>query len=253
MTAKSKVAVIRTQPETVLQDYQRLFEVAGGKKALRSDVTTIIKDNISWHFPMPAANTTPWQLEGAIQALRKNGLADLVCVENETVVTGNRVAVSKELVPLKHIGITNEQLAWAKKIMKKVEKEGMPPLQKDGIPDAMYAKDWIGMHEVQDGVDSLEVMVVRIGDVAFVGLNSEVFAEFGMDIKSGSPFKNTIVTGLTNDSRGYFPTKVSFTQGPKGFTPMITGYETTPGSTYFEIGSGEKMAESAVEQLKRIF
>ena len=137
--------------------------------------------------------------------------------------------------------------------MKKVEKEGMPPLQKDGIPDAMYAKDWIAMHEVQDQVDSLEVMVVRIGDVAFVGLNSEVFAEFGMDIKSRSPFKNTIVTGLTNDSRGYFPTEISFTQGPKGFTPMITGYETTPGSTYFEIGSGEKMAESAVKQLKRIF
>ena len=33
------------------------------------DLTTILKDNISWHFPFPAANTTPWQLEGTIQAL----------------------------------------------------------------------------------------------------------------------------------------------------------------------------------------
>ena len=105
----------------------------------------------------------------------------------------------------------------------------------------------------QDITDSVEVMVVRIGDMAFVGLPGEMFNEFGIDIKSKSPCKNTIVTGLTNDERSYFPTKVSFTQGPKGFTPYITGYETTPGSTLYEIGSGEKLAESAVNQLKKIF
>ena len=109
------------------------------------------------------------------------------------------------------------------------------------------------MQKNQDVVDSLEVMVIRIGDVAFVGLPGEMFNELGVDIKTQSPCKNTIVTGLTNDSRSYFPTKVSFTQGPKGFTPMITGYETTPGSTRYEIGAGEKLAESAVNQLKRIF
>jgi uncharacterized protein (DUF362 family) len=35
---------------------------------------------------MPSANTTPWQLEGTILALRHAGLADLVCVQNKTVV-----------------------------------------------------------------------------------------------------------------------------------------------------------------------
>ena len=143
------------------------------------------------------------------------------------------------MVPVKRITITEEQLAWAKAVIKKVEKEGMPPAQADGIPDAAYAKDWIKMHEIQDQVDSIEVMVVRIGDIAFVGLPGEIFTEFGM--------------GLTNDNREYFPTKVSFTQGPKGFTPMITGYETTPGSTIYEIGAGEKLAESAVSQLKKLF
>ena len=33
-------------------------------QALTRGATTILKDNISWHFPFPAANTTPWQLEG---------------------------------------------------------------------------------------------------------------------------------------------------------------------------------------------
>ncbi len=83
----SKVAVLHTQPETVLQDYQRLFELAGGAQALKPDVTTILKDNITWHFPMPAANTTPWQLEGTILALRQAGFDDLVCVQNQTVIT----------------------------------------------------------------------------------------------------------------------------------------------------------------------
>ena len=34
---------------------------------------------------------------------------------------------------------------------------------------------------------------------------------------------------------------------------MITGYETTPGTTKYEIGSGEKLAESAIRQLKALF
>lgn len=84
---KSKVAIVRTCPETVLLDYERVFELGGGAKALASEVPTILKDNISWHFPMPAANTTPWQLEGTILALRQAGFADLVCVQNQTVVT----------------------------------------------------------------------------------------------------------------------------------------------------------------------
>ncbi len=87
MPIKSTVAVLRTRPENVLQDYQHLFELAGGNQTLRPDSTTILKDNISWHFPMPAANTTPWQLEGSIIALRQAGFDDLVCVQNHTVGT----------------------------------------------------------------------------------------------------------------------------------------------------------------------
>jgi uncharacterized protein (DUF362 family) len=87
MAAKSRVAVLFTRPETVIHDYQRLFELAGGSEILQSKTTTILKDNITWHFPMPGANTTPWQLEGTILALRQAGFDDLVCVQNQTVVT----------------------------------------------------------------------------------------------------------------------------------------------------------------------
>jgi uncharacterized protein (DUF362 family) len=84
---KSKVAVLRVAPGSVLADVSRLCELAGMPSALARGSTTILKDNISWHFPFPAANTTPWQLEGTIRALCGAGLNDLVCVQNQTVVT----------------------------------------------------------------------------------------------------------------------------------------------------------------------
>ncbi len=84
---KSKVAVLRVSPDTILSDIHRLVSLAGVDSALAPGKTTILKDNISWHFPFPAANTTPWQLEGAIQALAAHGFDDQVCVQNKTVVT----------------------------------------------------------------------------------------------------------------------------------------------------------------------
>ncbi len=85
--AKSKVAVVKTSPETVLEDYQNLLRLAEVQSFLSKDKVTILKDNISWHFPFPGANTTPWQLEGTIMGLKKLGYEQLVAVENETVVT----------------------------------------------------------------------------------------------------------------------------------------------------------------------
>jgi uncharacterized protein (DUF362 family) len=87
MSKKAIVAALRTRPASVLDDYARLVDLAGAREHLASGATTILKDNISWHFPFPAANTTPWQLEGTLRALRAEGYTDLVCVQNKTVVT----------------------------------------------------------------------------------------------------------------------------------------------------------------------
>lgn len=85
--AKSKVAVLRVKPATILNDIERLCALAGMGGALDRSVGTILKDNISWHYPFPGANTTPWQLEGAILALQRAGFHDVTCVQNKTVVT----------------------------------------------------------------------------------------------------------------------------------------------------------------------
>ncbi len=87
MPPKSKVAVLKTHPKTVLEDVGRTMDLAEVSRHLAAGATTILKDNISWHFPFPGANTTPWQLEGTIQKLRADGYTDQVCVQNNTVVT----------------------------------------------------------------------------------------------------------------------------------------------------------------------
>ena len=85
--SKYKVAILQTSPETVIQDYIRLLDLAGAASCLAPNHQTILKDNISWHLHFPSANTTPWQLEGTIQGLQSKGINDLVAVHNNTVVT----------------------------------------------------------------------------------------------------------------------------------------------------------------------
>ena len=84
---KSIVSIIKTKPVSVFEDIQALCDLAGLEKELSTTQVTILKDNISWHFPFLSANTTPWQLEGVIRSLKASGLADLVDVHNNTVVT----------------------------------------------------------------------------------------------------------------------------------------------------------------------
>lgn len=85
--ARAKVAVIKTNSSKVIEDIDHLLKLADIEQVLPTEKTTILKDNISWHMPFLSANTTPWQLEGVIKALKKRSYKELVCVENRTVVT----------------------------------------------------------------------------------------------------------------------------------------------------------------------
>jgi len=83
---KSKVAVLKTRPETVLDDINRLMKMADYEKHLPKDKDTILKINISWHYYYPACSTTPWQLDGVTKTLRESGYKNLIPAQNRTVV-----------------------------------------------------------------------------------------------------------------------------------------------------------------------
>lgn len=167
-------------------------------------------------------------------------------------VGGCEVAVLRRFIPVKRMAISEEQYIWAGKVMAAVARKGMPPFQLNGMPDEYYAQEWMRMYQTQSQCDSLEVMVCRIGDVAVVGLPGEFFSEFRRQIRESSPFRHTLVVGIANDNRKYFPTEISFTQGSGGFLPMAHGYETTPGTTLYEVGAGEQIAGAAVELLNEL-
>jgi len=88
---KSRVAVLKTTPKTVINDIDRVLRSAGIDQALKKDCATILKINISWHFYYPACSTTPWQLDGAVSSLKQLGYGQLIPAQNRTVVINPRM------------------------------------------------------------------------------------------------------------------------------------------------------------------
>ena len=83
----SKVAVLKTSPETVLEDYKKQMHLAEYEKAISKDKETILKINLSWSLYFPACSTEPWQLEGVVKTMIEEGYGNILPVENKTVVT----------------------------------------------------------------------------------------------------------------------------------------------------------------------
>ena len=85
-TAKPKVAVVYTSPETVIDDIGRAMRLAEYESFLPKDLATLLKINISWQHYYPACSTSPWQLDGVVHALKDDGYSDLIPTHNGTVV-----------------------------------------------------------------------------------------------------------------------------------------------------------------------
>lgn len=85
---KSTVAILRTSPRTILADYHKLMNLAGYQDVVAKDADTALKVNISWHFFFPGSSTTPWQLEGVIRAMKRDGYdaQQVHACHNRTVV-----------------------------------------------------------------------------------------------------------------------------------------------------------------------
>ncbi len=94
---KSKVAVLKTDPVNIFQDYQRLMNLAGYTGVISSKRETLLKLNLSWSLFYPACSTPPWQLDAVIGALVEDGFSRdrIHPVENKTVVTNTQIGAEK--------------------------------------------------------------------------------------------------------------------------------------------------------------
>ncbi len=83
----STVAVLKTTPKTVVEDYGKLMRLAKYEKVLPKGNETLLKLNLSWSLYFPSCSTEPWQLEGVVKTMQEDGYTKILPVENKTVVT----------------------------------------------------------------------------------------------------------------------------------------------------------------------
>src|SRR5436309_6245760 len=86
---KATVAVLKTAPQTVLDDYRTLMHLAEYEGWIDKAQDTLLKLNLSWTKYFPACSSQPWQVEGVVQTLLDDGYpsSGILPVENKTVVT----------------------------------------------------------------------------------------------------------------------------------------------------------------------
>jgi uncharacterized protein (DUF362 family) len=90
VSTKSKVAVVYTSPQTVIDDIGHAMKLAGYQEHLSPDLPTLLKVNISWQHYYPACSTSPWQLDGVITTLKQDGFSQIIPTHNGTVVVSAR-------------------------------------------------------------------------------------------------------------------------------------------------------------------
>jgi len=149
---KGKVAVLKTSPNTVLDDTERLMKLGGFEDALPKANQTGLKINISWQTWYPACSSTPWQIEGVIKALQNAGYQDIVGVHNDTVVVDtsdgernnkHKFVTDKHKVPCLYL--YNEDFEW----MEYIPKRPLLVLDKVYPQGVFIPKALVGMNIIQ--------------------------------------------------------------------------------------------------------
>ncbi len=157
---KGKVAILKTRPDTVVDDVRQVMRLAGYQDALPKDKDTLLKINISWDTWYPACSSTPWQIEGAIQELQDAGYPRVIAAHNDTVVVDARAGEhnNKHSFVTEKYGIENwhlyePQFKWVKYepkqpllVLDRVYPEGIY------IPECFYGRNIIHMPTVKTHV-----------------------------------------------------------------------------------------------------
>jgi hypothetical protein len=132
---------------------------------------------------------------------------------------------------------TPEEVANARSLFAKIQERKLPFLVGVKATKIVRIYDRHGGRPI-----SARVQAVRLADdTAIVFLPSEVFVEFGLEIKRQSPFAHTLVVELANESFGYIPTRKAFEEG---------AYE--PTNSTIQPGGGERLTEAAIALLNTL-
>jgi hypothetical protein len=147
----------------------------------------------------------------------------------------DKLASESETVYLKIPEYTKKQIKEAEINAKKESDEIA------STPEIREAMKILRIHNLNNKPIEAEILTFGIGDASIVALPGEIFVELGLAIKARSPFKNTLVMTLSNNSIGYIPNKEAFKYG---------AYEVEV--SMIAEGEGEKLVESSANQLEKM-
>ena len=87
------------------------------------------------------------------------------------------------------------------------------------------------------------LQLMRIGDVAIMGIPVETFAEMGLELKARSPFARTFAVSLANGYFGYMPTPAQHALG---------GYESWIGTNRLEVAAAPKITAALLRMAAEV-
>ncbi len=171
------------------------------------------------------------------------------------VVAGALMSVYEkvEFMPVNEIKAVEKTIQLASNMPKKEEMEEAYYIQKmvdEGRRDELPYKgmmlttmmaDARRKINLENGPEffPMNLTVIKIGPIAFIGIPGEPFTGIGMGLKEAKGYEMICPTCLTNGSRGYFPMMDSYDEG---------GYEARSSS--YKAGVAETIIEKGVELLE---
>ena len=110
--------------------------------------------------------------------------------------------------------------------------------------EILFADEIIACSTLEPEPVEIRIQIIRIGELAVIGLPGEIFTEFGLSIRKSSPFLYNMISTSTNGRNGYIATSEAYPQG--GYETRITRYNR------LEIGTGNRIVEKTIKLLKEI-
>jgi len=174
---------------------------------------------------------------------------EVVEARTPNCVRACEVELSLPLSPLPDVVTARSVLKERQAALEALCQQGATP---DDLNPARYQVHWAQMLlkqvEANSGPASIivPVQVLRINDVAVVGVAGELFVEAQLAIKGASPFSSTLVAGYANGCVGYLPVTEAYPDGGYEVEHSYKGYR-LPAA--IAPGAAERVTAAAISLL----
>ncbi len=115
-----------------------------------------------------------------------------------------------------------------------------------GATEWTFAKEIVLLDALlkKEVVEEVEVQAIQVGPAMFVTNQAEMFVEYGLELKTKSPFQYTFPVELANGCVGYVPTEEALGEHGGGYETRLTSYSN------LEVAAGRKILDASIDMVK---